>query len=261
MANQGDVTGAQAGLSADDQIRIALEAILAHDGLATMQQIYQATDEKLAPRRLSEQGKASLRRLVNSAAVEAGYIYPHDPQNPGWRSTVDGRSFLESPIAAPEEVVDTHTQAVELRRPSIVFATAFELYMMKVFQRIYPRHAWYHQGKHKTHERGLDLIGTRLGEPDAAPGAIGVPIKLHASDNAPSQLEWLKFPAGCFSRRVDTGIFATSGKLLSEQRREAGEARVIVVEGREEISRIAQLHGIAAFVDFDTDEIAGIASA
>lgn len=254
MADQVEVTGAQAGLSADDQIRIALEAIVSHGELATMQQIYHAVDERLTPRRLSEQGRASLRRLVNNVAVEAGYIYPHDPQNPGWRITADGQSFLESPVAAPEEVVDADTQVIELTRPNIVYAAAFELYVMRVFQKIYPRHAWYHQGKHKLHERGLDLIGTKLGEPDAVPGVIGVQIKLHAPTNAPSQLEWLKFLAGCFSRRVDTGVFVTSGKLLADQRREAGEAQVIVIEGKEEISRISGLYGIGAFDLFATSE-------
>jgi hypothetical protein len=107
-------------------------------------------------KRLSGQGKASLRRLVNTVAVEAGYIYPHDPQNPGWRITADGKLFLGSPTAAPEEVVDVDTQVIELRQPNIVFAAAFELYMMRVLQKIYPRHAWYHQGEHKLHERGLD---------------------------------------------------------------------------------------------------------
>ncbi len=258
MANQDEVTGAQAGLSADDQIRIALETIVVHDGLATMQQIYSAVEARLSPQRLSEQGRASLRRLVNSVAVQAGYIYPHDPQHPGWRITSDGKLFLESPTATPEEVVDADTHVTELARPNIIYAAAFELYMLRVFQKIYPRHAWYHQGKHKLHERGLDLIGTKLGEPDAMPGTIGVQIKLHAPTNAPSQLEWLKFLAGCFARRVDAGIFVTSGKLLAEQRREAGEAQVIVIEGKEEITRISSLYGIAVFDFFAPDE--GVAS-
>ena len=256
MTNQNEVTGAQAGLSADDQIRIALETIVAHGEMATMQQIYQAADARLSPQRLSEQGRASLRRLVNNVAVEAGYIYPHDPQNPGWRITADGKLFLGTPKPAPEEVVDADTEVVELQQPSIVYAAAFELYMLRVFQKIYPRHAWYHQGRHKLHERGLDLIGTRLGEADAMPSTIGVQIKLHAATNAPSQLEWLKFLAGCFSRRVDTGVFVTSGKLLAEQRREAGEAQVIVMEGREEITRISGLYGIAVFDFFATGEAA-----
>jgi hypothetical protein len=136
MADLDGVTGAQAGLSADDQIRIALETIIAYGELASMQQIYQAVDERLKPKRLSGQGKASLRRLVNTVAVEAGYIYPHDPQNPGWRITADGKLFLGSPTAAPEEVVDVDTQVIELRQPNIVFAAAFELYMMRVFQKI-----------------------------------------------------------------------------------------------------------------------------
>jgi hypothetical protein len=50
MADLDGVTGAQAGLSADDQIRIALETIIAYGELASMQQIYQAVDERLKPK-------------------------------------------------------------------------------------------------------------------------------------------------------------------------------------------------------------------
>jgi hypothetical protein len=79
--------------------------------------------------------------------------------------------------------------------------------------------------------------------------------KLHAATNAHSQLEWLKFLAGCCSRRVDTGVFVTSGKLLAEQRREAGEAQVIVIEGKEEITGISGLYGVAVFDFFAPSEV------
>jgi len=88
------VTGAEAGLSGDEQIRIALQTIEANGGIAKMSQIYDAVERHLNGLRLSPQGEASLRRLVNSDAVQAGYIYPHDQNNPGWRITTAGREFL-----------------------------------------------------------------------------------------------------------------------------------------------------------------------
>jgi hypothetical protein len=38
-----------------------------------------------------------------------------------------------------------------------------------------------------------------------------------------------------------------SGRLTSEQRREAREARVKIVEGREEMARLAKLYGLKPF--------------
>ena len=78
-------------------------------------------------------------------------------------------------------------------------------------------------------------------------------MKLHAANNAPTEIEWLKFLAGCFARRIERALFVTSGRLTSEQHREAGEARVIVLQGRDEINRIAQEYGAHVFSLFDED--------
>ena len=75
-----------------------------------------------------------------------------------------------------------------------------------------------------------------------------------AANTTPTELEWLKFLAGCFSRRIDKSVFVTTGRLTSEQRREAGEANVLVVEGQEEVARIASLHGIVQFDLFEGAE-------
>jgi hypothetical protein len=94
------LTGAAAGLSGDEQVRIALQTIVAQEGVATMEQIRQAVIQEVERRHsgatLSEQGYASLRRYVNTNAVQAGYVFRHNPTNPGWRVTPAGREFLQA---------------------------------------------------------------------------------------------------------------------------------------------------------------------
>jgi len=245
------VTGYQAGLSADEQITIGLRAIADHGGVATMPQIYQAVEAHLNGRPLSDQGRASLRRLINSAAAQAGFVYPHDSNSPGWRITPEGREFISQPLLLDEEVINVDTQQSELKPSNSVRGTALELYLVTLLKKAYPRHAWYHQGLHKQNERGLDIIGSRFGGNLQEAASIGVQVKFHDAQNAPTQVEWLKFLAGCFARHVDHPIFVTTGRLTSEQRREAGEARVIVIEGRDEITRLAAAHEIPTFDLFD----------
>jgi len=257
MGEDAGVTGYQVGLTADEQIVIGLRSMVDHGGQATMQQIYDAVEARLNGRRLSEQGRASLRRLINSAAVQAGYVYPHDRANPGWRITPEGKEFLTQPQLMTEEVVNVDTEQHELVPSNSVRGTAFEHYMLAMLRQIYPHYTWYHQGLHKLNERGLDLIGNRLGGTERELGSIGVQVKLHRKQNAPTQMEWLKFLAGCFARRVDRSIFVTTGRLTSEQMREAGEASVIVIEGQDEVTRLAHVHGLTEFELFgEGDDVA-----
>ena len=88
------MTGVEAGLSANAQMRIALEAIVNNGGAAQMSDIYAAVERQMNGAMLSEQGKASLREYVNRKAVNAGYIHPHNPADEGWRITQAGRDFL-----------------------------------------------------------------------------------------------------------------------------------------------------------------------
>jgi len=95
--NQNPVfaTGVQAGISEAEQKKIALELILSQGGVAVMQQIYEAVEKRLpANYFLSQQGKNSLRRIINTRAVNDGFIYPYDESNPGWRITDDGVDFI-----------------------------------------------------------------------------------------------------------------------------------------------------------------------
>jgi hypothetical protein len=251
MYETNAVTGSSAGLTSDEQIRIALQSIIDNGGIAQMPDIYQAVEKRLNGLTLSPQGKASLRKLVNTTAVQAGYIYPHDPALPGWRATPEGKEFLGSESAPAEEVVNVDTQQKEVRPSNTAKGTAFEHYLLLLLKRMYPHYTWYHQGQHKTKERGLDLIGSQIGESLNHTQIIGVQVKLHSGNTAPSSEEWLKFLAGCFARRIDNAIFVTTGRLTSEQRREAGEAKVVVIEGRDEIRRIAGIYEIEDFEFFD----------
>jgi hypothetical protein len=93
------VTGVQAGISEAEQKKIALELILSQGGVAVMQQIYEAVEKRLpANYILSRQGKNGLRRVVNTRAVNDGYIYPYDKANPGWRITEAGAEFIRSEL-------------------------------------------------------------------------------------------------------------------------------------------------------------------
>ncbi len=220
--------------------------------MAETRDLYDAIESVLGPRgmRLSDQGKASLRNFINTVAVQAGFVHPHDPNSPGWRITVEGRAFAQGqPDSEPAINVDTGSeQSVPANSAR---GDAFERYTLTLLRRIYPQYAWYHQGRDKGRERGLDFVGNRLGDSRGEHSSIGVQVKFHARNNAPTEKEWLKLLAGCFARRLPTAVFITTGRLTGEQRREAQEANVVVIEGRDEITRLARLHEIEPFELFD----------
>jgi len=249
------IKGTDVGLTGDEQVRLALGAIAERGGVAQMNDIYAALEAALNPKgyTLSDQGKASLRFFVNKVAVEAGYLYPYDKDSPGWRLTSLGREFLAAGAEAAETAINVDT-GIEQSVPSeTVRGDAFEQYFIRVLRAAYPNYAWYHQGRDKRRERGIDFVGNRLGDARGKPSSIGVQVKFHSPNNAPTEREWLKFLAGCFSRRLDAAVFVTTGKLTGEQRREAQEGRVIVIEGRDEITRLASQHGVPRFELFDNE--------
>lgn len=249
---QRKVTGTEAGFSGDEQIRIALRAIVEKGGKAQIEDIYKALEAELEPKgfTLSPQGRASLRFFVNSVAVKAGYIKPYDKSSPGWEITASGRQLIIVPEEEPETVIDVD-ESIEVKvKSNSARGIAFERYILDLLKKMYPNFFWYHQGVHKSNERGIDFIGDSIDPNDHQ--KIGVQVKFHAPSNAPTDKEWYKFLAGCFARRVDSAIFITTGKLTAEQRRESGEAsRLLIMEGKDEINRIAQLYGIPTFELFD----------
>ena len=253
MADLQELTGFEAGLTGDQQIQIALKEIVGKGGTAIMAELYEPLERYLNKNgcTLSDQGKASYRFFINKVAVEAGYLYPYDKDNPGWRITPQGRDYVASDLDVTETTVDVDTGVEEEVLSNTARGAAFERYIEKLLKAAYPYYAWYHQGIHKRNERGLDFIGNRVGDAADEPKSIGVQVKFYTAKSAPTQLEWLKFLSGCFARRVETAIFITTGKLTSEQRREAQEARITIIEGREEIGRLAELHNIGKFELFD----------
>ena len=249
------IKGTDAGLTGDDQVRIALGAIAERGGVAQMSDIYAAFEAVLNPQgyTLSDQGRASLRFFVNKVAVEAGYLHPHDKDSPGWHLTSQGREFLSATAEPAETTINVDTGTEQSAPSETARGDAFEQYFIRVLRAAYPNYAWYHQGRDKRRERGVDFVGNRLGDARGEPSSIGVQVKFHSPNNAPTEREWLKFLAGCFSRRLDAAVFATTGKLTGEQRREAQEARVIVIEGRDEVTRLASQHGVPSFELFDNE--------
>lgn len=234
------MSAAEAELDRNEVVRICLRQMIAAGGSATTAELYAAVEENMGGATLSANGRACVREYVNRYAVRAGLVLPHSPDRPGWHITAEGRELV-----AAEECVAGPAPA-----PSSPVSRAFEQYVLGLAQRMYPRYAWYHQGVHTRHERGLDLIGTRLPDeapPQRSPAKIGVQVKLHDPARAPSDEEWQKFLAGCFTRRVDLAIFVTTGCLRGDQRREASEAGVIVIAGAAEIERIADLYSYARF--------------
>lgn len=244
------LTGTEAGLSGEDQVAIAVKYISSIGGEAQMKDIYSAVEKNMNGEKLSDQGKASLRFFVNKVAVQAGLVYPHDKSNPGWRLTQAGKEYAKSDIAN-EITVNTDTNEEELTQSNSARGLAFELYSYELLKVMYPSFVWHHQGLHKLDERGLDFIGDRLGENQSEINSIGVQVKFHKDKNSPTQMEWLKFLSGCFARRVDSAIFITTGRLSSSQYREAREANVIVIQGKEEVTRLANQNNIDKFELFE----------
>ncbi len=118
MEEKKYVTAAEAGLSGEDQIKIALRTMLANGGKASMEEIYTSVDAGMNGYALSSQGKASLRAFINKTAVEKRYVYPHDEKNPGWRITPEGRRFLDEALAG-EDIDEEQTLNDDASEPII----------------------------------------------------------------------------------------------------------------------------------------------
>jgi hypothetical protein len=249
MEKSNVVAASEYGLPDDTQIRIALATMVARGGAAHVSEIYDAVESQMKGYPFPPGSKTHLRVILGRDAAQAGYLN-YDAETRTFHITPEGREYLKSEITV-EEIVNVETEQSEQVLSSSTRGAAFENYILGLLKKVYPNYAWYHQGIHKGNERGLDLIGSQIGKIADHPQFIGVQVKFHAENAAPSQIEWLKFLAGCFARQIDHAVFITSGRLTSEQRREAGEARVVVIEGRKEITRIANLHGLEAFELFE----------
>ena len=239
---RSELTAAEAGLKKAEIYQIIFKSAFEKGGTITTEEIYNLLNSVLKNNNqiLSTQGKASLRRLINDTAVKDGYIFPFDKENPGWKITPEARELLSTGPTQSEIVLNTETQQEEIFVSNSVKGALFEKYCLGLLKRIYPYYSWFHQGIQKNNERGLDLIAEKIGELGTEYKSIGVQIKNHQETSSPTEKEWLKFMAGCFVRHIDKAIFITTGRLTSEQRREAGEAKLMIIEGKDELNRIAK---------------------
>jgi hypothetical protein len=252
MVNLKEVTYKAAGLTKEDVYTLVFTEILKDPGGLDTKEIYDIVNNKLKEKSqtLSNQGKATLRNLLSKYAVLEGYVYPHDKDNPNWRLTNAGRQLVENQGRQEEFVFNTETNENEKEIPNTVRGAILEYYVLGLLKKMHPYYSWFHQGLQKNNERGLDLIANKIGELHSEYKTIGVQIKNHKETSAPTKDEWSKFLAGCFVRHIDEAIFITTGKLNSEQRREAGEAKITVIEGVEELNRIAKLYKYKSYDEY-----------
>lgn len=95
------LTGAEAGLNSQRQIEIALRTMVNNDGEATIANIYLAVEQAMNGAKLSQQGRDSLRTLINREAVQKGWVHPGTGEHAPWRITDAGEVYIME-HAAPE---------------------------------------------------------------------------------------------------------------------------------------------------------------
>lgn len=98
------VTAFSAGFSRQKQVPIILQAIKSNGGIAQMHHIRQAIEKEIG-QKLSEQGYASLREVVNRYMVNKQYIV----KDLGWRITPKGRQKLAEETVNPKPAVNIET--------------------------------------------------------------------------------------------------------------------------------------------------------
>lgn len=175
-----------------------------------------------------------------------------DPKHAGHAALVDGikqnlsYSKLKKLLQTPETNNGEIEREDSRELPSEI-GSRFEVFVESLLTSMYPDHSWSHLGRVKAEERGLDFFGKPF-DVAQADLTLGVQVKCHKARATPNTEEWLKFLAGCFTRRVRNAIFITTGKLTGNQYREAQEAQIItVIDGLDKINRLASKHGIPQF--------------
>ena len=255
MANFKEVTYREAGLSKEDIYLLVFTKMAENTDGLEIKDINKIVNTELAKSSqiLSKQGERTLSNLISVGAVSDGFIHPFDKENPKWRLTSEGKEIVKQQGQQKESVFNTETETDEKEIPNTVKGFLLEKYVLGLLKEMYPYDSCFHQGVQKNNERGLDLIANKIGDEHSEHESIGVQVKNHKETSAPTKEEWLKFLAGCFVRRIEEAMFITTGKLTSEQRREAGEAKIIVIEGIEELNRIAKLYKYKTYDECNGD--------
>ena len=136
-----EMTAAQAGLSTERQIQIALQEIVDRGGEARSDQLYEAIERNMpADVVLSQQGRDTLRSLLSREAVQQGYIEPHASDRPGWCVTAQGRSYIgetqeEIGIEKEETLPDEKEETLPDEPCDITITKPFNPSAIKVGQR------------------------------------------------------------------------------------------------------------------------------
>lgn len=94
------LTGAEAGLSSQRQIEIALQIMIEH-GEVTNADIYAAVERSMGGVALSDGGRVKLLSLIGDEAVRNGWVHPAKGEQTSWRITDSGRTYITE-LAPPE---------------------------------------------------------------------------------------------------------------------------------------------------------------
>lgn len=116
-----ELTGAEAGVNSQRQIEIALQTMLERDE-ATNAEIYAAVERNMNGAKLSQQGRDTLRSLVNRDAVQKGWVHPANGERSSWRITDDGRTYITE-LAPPEGVDEASFDMGEYPIDSLLIRT------------------------------------------------------------------------------------------------------------------------------------------
>lgn len=106
-------TAVEVGINGEEQLKIALCKIVEQGGKADINSIYDAVESQMRGFYLSDQGKASLRYIINHVAVEKGYVHPYDKRSPGWSITPTGEVFIQSYIGNERQDVPDEVEGLD----------------------------------------------------------------------------------------------------------------------------------------------------
>jgi hypothetical protein len=114
-------TAAEVGINSQRQIHIALQTMITLGGEATTNDIYIALERQMNGFALSQQGRDTLRSLINREAVKRGFVHPFDAKNPVWRITTEGRAYMST------DVIDVPEAEIKEPEPEGLDTPSFDL--------------------------------------------------------------------------------------------------------------------------------------
>jgi len=91
-----EMTAAEAGLTIQRQIDIALLELESRGGEAVMRDLYYAVERYMGGAVLSQQGRDTLRSLISRDAVDRGLVHPYNAAIAQWRVTDTGRAYVQT---------------------------------------------------------------------------------------------------------------------------------------------------------------------